>query len=474
MDDLILSGRLRAVKRVVSLVFGPLLSNLDERIYQGDLVPKHGGGATADRKVGNEKWEQDEWTERLETLFPYVEYVLPNARFWEHGQPGSFPSPYDSVQTTPVRYLSPWDERPAKMVSVPKTHSTPRLIAEEPTCMQYVQQAIARPLMSLIERDRVASWFTGFEQQWPNQAMAQIGSEDGSLATLDLSEASDRVGNWIVEVLFEDFPWFVEAIQATRSRTIQLPSGEVFPLRKFASMGSAMTFPIEAMVFTAITLEAVLRTDARPFTQRSIKSLRDVVRVYGDDIIVPTHCAETVIESLELFGLKVNRHKSFWSGEFRESCGKEYWKGHDVSITRFRKAAPASLRDVENIVSWVETRNLFSEDLRWPHTVQLLDGFLEGLLGHFPWVQPSSVLLGRTRPDRLYQVDRVSEVRYQNPLTKGWVTRPKLRKQQLDGPPALLKCLLTTVGMQDVDEEHLRRGGRPLSVNMHLGMAQPF
>lgn len=456
-------------------MFGDVLRSLDKRIYEGDLTPRHGSGATADRKVGNEKWDLREWTERLEVLFPFVEYALPSVSYWEHGQLGSFPSPYDSDAPTPVRYLSPSEEQPAKMVAVPKTHSTPRLIAEEPVCMQYMQQAIARPLMSLIETDKVASWFTGFELQWPNQAMAQIGSEDGTLATLDLSEASDRVGNWIVEVLFEDWPWFLEAIQATRSQAIELPDGEVFPLRKFASMGSAMTFPIEAMVFTSIVIEGVLRSDSRPLSARSIKSLRDVVRVYGDDIIVPTHNAETVIESLEVFGLKVNRHKSFWNGEFRESCGKEFWKGHDVSITRFRKAAPSSLRDVENIVSWVATRNLFSEDMRWHHTVHLLDGFLEALLGHFPWIQSSSVLLGRTRPDQLYQVDRVSEgFSHQSPLTKGWVTREKLRKQILDGPPALLKCLLTTIGMQDVDEKHLKRGGRPLSVSMHLGMARPF
>ena len=442
-------------------MFGPSLTFLDSLVESGDVVPKHGGGATADRRIGNEKWVFPEWTDRLEHLFPYVEYALPSHSYWE--------------ESLSVRFLSLPEERPAKMVAVPKTRSTPRLIAEEPTCMQYMQQSLARPLMDSIEACNTAKFFTGFSEQWPNQAMAQIGSEDGTLATLDLSEASDRVGNWMVEVFFEDFPWFLEAVQATRSQSIQLPSGEVFQLRKFASMGSAMTFPIEAIVFTAIVIEAVLRSQEKPLTRRSIRSLRDVVRVYGDDIIVPVDSTETVIGSLEAFGLKVNRHKSFWNGEFRESCGKEYWKGMDVSITRFRKATPRSRRDVENIVSWVATRNLFSDDLVWPNTVRTLDETLEGLLGFFPWIRPESVLLGRTRPDRLYQVDGTKTgTSTQSPYAKGWVVREVLRKQPLDGHAALLKCLLSTIGMQDVDEKHLQRGGRPIDACIHLSKAQPF
>lgn len=443
-------------------MFGPSLTFVDSLVESGEVVPRHGGGATADRRIGNYKWHFQEWTERLESLFPFVEYALPSVSYWESGTAG-------------VRWLSPEEERPAKMVAVPKTRSTPRLIAEEPTCMQYMQQSIARPLMESIEACSTAKFFTGFTEQWPNQAMAQIGSEDGSLATLDLSEASDRVGNWMVEVFFEDFPWFLEAIQATRSRSIELPSGEVFQLRKFASMGSAMTFPIEAMVFTAITLEAVLRSQKKPLTKRSIRSLRDEVRVYGDDIIVPTDSAGAVIESLEAFGLKVNRHKSFWNGEFRESCGKEYWNGIDVSITRFRKHAPSSRRHVEGIVSWVKTRNLFSDDLVWTNTVRLLDERLEALLGYFPYVQPTSVLLGRTHPAGFYQVDGVKTGKNdQSPYARGWVVREVLQRQPLDGHAALLKCLLTTIGMQDVDEKHLQRGGRPIDASIILSKARPF
>lgn len=340
--------------------------------------------------------------------------------------------------------------------------------------MQYMQQAIRAPLTEAIERDPIVGPLIGFTRQEPNRWMAQIGSEDGSLATLDLSEASDRVGNWIVECLFEDFPFISEALQATRSRSVLLPSGEVMQLRKFASMGSALTFPIEAVVFTAVTIEAVLRASGHRITRRAIKALADQVRVYGDDIIVPRHYAVSVIESLEAFGFKVNRRKSFWNGWFRESCGEEFWLGHDVSVVRSRKAVPQSRRDVAELVSMVEMRNHFARsEVAYPSLIHLLDTHLESLLGFFPWVLETSPVLGRIHPSGLYQIDQVGR-HHHSPLVKGWVKRPTIPKNMVDGRSALMKCLSTTIGMQDVDVRHLIRSGRPRAVSIKLGMARPF
>lgn len=434
-------------------------------IYDGELRPKHGPGSTADSLRGNQKWTFPTWTERLEMLFPFTEMALVNDRYWE--------------ESSRTRFLHPVEEPPVKMVDVPKTQLTPRLIAVEPTHMQYVQQAIASPLVDLIEKDPTAKWFTGFTEQWPNQVMAQVGSEDGSLATLDLSEASDRVANWVVEDLFSDFPWFLEGIEACRSTHARLPWGEVIPLNKFASMGSAMTFPIEAMVFTAIVLEACVRADGYSKSRMGLKAYRKVledyrdrVRVYGDDIIVPTHLAETVIESLEVFGFQVNRNKSFWSGDFRESCGKEYWKGYDVSIVRFRKAFPASPQNAEEIVSAIATRNQLVKN-GLVKTAELMDGDLEKVIRPYPYVLETSPLLGRIHPKGYYTVDSWSDDHHA-PVTKGWVVDPKAPKSELDGYRALLKCLLTTVGVASVDEKHLRRAGRPRAVKLKPVKARPY
>lgn len=446
------------MKKVSTLLFGDVLSEVDRRIYANELIPKHGPGATADRLFGNQKWTQPVWHDRLETLFPYLEFALPNHRHW--------------TELDGVEFLAPSAEPPVKLTAVAKTHTTPRLIAIEPTCMQYVQQAIARPLCHLLEAHKVSQHFVGFYDQEPNRFMAQIGSEDGSLATLDLSEASDRVANWLVEALYADFPWFSEGIQACRSTRVKLPTGEVTPILKFASMGSALTFPIEAMVFCAVALEAVLRVNDLPRTLDSIMKFRDQVRVFGDDIIVPTDCAETVIESLETFGFKVNRNKSFWTGEFRESCGKEFWNGFDVSIVRFRKRLPASRRDVDELVSTVATRNLLYQ-AGFRRTVARLDSLIEGLLTYYPWVSETSPVLGRLHESGLYQIDSVSEDTHA-PKVRGYVVRPKIPFNEIDGVHALMKCFLESIGEPNADPEHLTRSGRPRVVGIKLVKASPF
>jgi hypothetical protein len=431
-------------------------------IYDGMLKPKHGPGRTADYLTGNQKWTLPRWHERLEYLFPYLEMALPNARHWQ--------------KIDQVDFLGPGDEPPVRVKVIPKTQTTPRLIAIEPTCMQFVQQAISIPMRELLESDETFGSFVGFTEQWPNQAMAQIGSEDGSLATLDLSEASDRVANWLVEDLFQDFPHFLEGIQACRSTTAQLPSGEVIPLLKFASMGSALTFPIEAVVFATIALTACLKADGLPQTakglRKALESLVERVRVYGDDIIIPTDKAETVIEYLEMFGFKVNRRKSFWTGEFRESCGKEYWNGLDVSIVRFRKALPASRRDADEIVSTVATRNLLAK-AGLVKTAAVLDSVLEEVLTYFPYVAETSPLLGRHHPDGYYQVDQMSGSLHA-PRTKGWVVKPQIPENGIEGEPALMKCLLEAIGKANVDERHLTHSGPPPAVKLKLVTASPF
>lgn len=444
-------------------MFGDALSAVDREVYEGTLIPKHGSGSTADRLYGNQKWTFPTWHDRLETLFPYTEYALPG---WHH-----------FWRTDQVKYLKPEEEPPVKVIAIPKTQTSPRLIASEPTCMQYVQQAISRALVQYLEQFDASKWFVGFTEQWPNQAMAQIGSADGSLATLDLSEASDRVSNWVVEDLFADFPWFLEGIQACRSTRAQLPSGEIISLLKFASMGSAMSFPIEAMVFTAVVLERVMTSDGVPLSRASLKRYRDMVRVYGDDIIVPAHVAEPVIDGLEAFGFVVNRAKSFWTGEFRESCGKEYYCGEDVSIVRVRKSFPASLRDVSEIVSAVSTRNQFYKAGMWK-TAALFDGSLEKILkGFYPFVAETSRILGKHRNDGRFDYEfgpLSDEDDHLVPLTRGWVVKSETPVNGIDDVPALMKCLLQTVGEVDTDPEHLTRSGRPRAASMKLVKARPF
>jgi hypothetical protein len=447
------------LKKVFLAVFGDAMTRLDKIIFDGNLVPAHGPGKTADRLDGNQKFCQFEWTDRMEELFPYGDYAIPN---WRH-----------AYALDRVVWRSPEDERPVKLVDVPKTASTPRLIALEPTCMQYMQQAVMRPLVDLLESCEKSRPFVGFRAQWPNQVLAQMGSEDGSLATLDLSEASDRVPNWLVEELLENWPHVNEAFQVTRSLRADVPEVGVIPLQKYASMGSALTFPIEAMVFATVVLKAMCERDNKAYSWTSIKRYRDKVRVYGDDIIVPNGHAVTVARSLESYGFKVNSAKSFWTGGFRESCGKEYYRGEDVSIVRFRQVLPRSLHDVTEIMSTVETRNqLFQAGMMG--LVRMLDDVLvEVLNGHYPYVTETSPVLGRLSPSGLYEIHGLDDDLHA-PFVRGYVSASKSPVNWLDSWHALLKGLLLDYDNDVVRTDHLDRSGRPSAARIKLTNAQPF
>jgi hypothetical protein len=52
--------------------------------------------------------------------------------------------------------------------------------------------------------------------------------------------------------------------------------------------------------------------------------------VFGDDIIVRKDSYDFIVKALNMFGFLVNDDKSFNVGYFRESCGGDFYKGHDI------------------------------------------------------------------------------------------------------------------------------------------------
>jgi len=327
-DRVLTPDLLSEFRFVRNLLFRDVFTTMNQLVYDGEVIPRHGPGATAEKLSGNRKYNQTEWTSRLEEVFPSRDHLIPN---WKHV------SVLDSVD-----YLEPRHERPVRVISVPKTLKTPRIIAIEPTCMQYMQQALLEPLVREVETDDTVKHFIGFTDQAPNQDLAREGSLYGNLATLDLSEASDRVSNQHVRELLSGYSHFFGAVDATRSRKADVPGHGVVRLAKFASMGSALCFPMEAMVFTTIIFMGIARKQNVPLTRKTIKSFRGKVRVYGDDIIVPVEYVASVIELLEVFGLKVNSNKSFWNGKFRESCGGDFFAGTRITPIRVRRLFPTS------------------------------------------------------------------------------------------------------------------------------------
>lgn len=446
---------LRGVSRAAALLFGDAFDSLNSMIDGFELEPRHGSGATADRLKGNHKFLQPEWTERLEEYFPYGEYVLPNWRHADH---------------YPSDLLPPDQERPVRVVFVPKTPKTPRVIAIEPTCMQYMQQGLRIELQRLLEEDNRAGSFVGFTDQEPNREFARKGSLDGSVATLDLSEASDRVLNCVVEAILKPWPSLAGAVQACRSTTAQLPSGRVIPLKKFASMGSALCFPMEEIVFLAIIFHWWHVRTGKPVPSL-IRESRGKVRVYGDDIVVPSHMVPATLEALNHYGLKVNTSKSFWNGKFRESCGGDFFMGEWVTPIRATKLLPESRSQQDSIISTMELSNRLYQAGLWRTSEHVLKHLRKLGYGH----NPVPIGTGAVAPVTFQSVKTGN--RFHQDLQM-WVinTHVKVAKKsqiEIDGIAALRKTLSSDFSSPE-DQDHLLFSGRPLSVRTKRGWVPAF
>jgi hypothetical protein len=478
-------------RNMSNLLFTEVFTQMDRDVHYGELLPKHGPGAVADKLTSNGKYKQSTWTSRLAKVFPLDKYLLPNARY------------YESLEK--VTILEPGDEIPVKVISVPKTLKTPRIIAIEPACTQYMQQALLRSFLVAYNRDELLRGLIGFDDQVPNQDMARQGSLNQETATLDLSEASDRVSNQLVRAMLHQWPNLQEAFDASRSRRADVPGHGIIRLAKFASMGSALCFPVEAMVFTTIIFLGIQQSLNRPLTKKDIYSFLGSVRIYGDDLIVPRSHVLTIVQALEHFGARVGLDKSFWTGKFRESCGKEYFNGTDISIVRVRQVLPHTIADATGVISTVSMRNqLFHAGL--VDTAEWLDFRLKGILTYYPIVGPNSPVLGREAYLRPYQVDRIHPYLH-SPQVRGYGVQAKPPSDILEGQGALLKCLLkletrnysrdadsyvslvpcytpgTTTSTRSSsswsptmsnDEKHLERSGRPKRVSIKLGWYSSF
>lgn len=290
------------------------------------IVPRYATGATADRATAHGRWEKPRLIPRLDKVYPYSEWFVSGINGLE------------SILTKEGLDLEIADSPGARVVLVPKDSRGPRLISAEPREFMYIQQGLMDLLYDTMERYPIVRAQVSCTDQTRNQRLALLASQLGALATLDMKEASDRVSLELVRRLFPS-DW-VEAFEACRSTYTVLPSGEEVPLLKFAPMGSSVCFPVEALVFWALCHAASPtwsdRAVKRLLTRSGCKHVTDgnyvpgelgAVSVFGDDIIVPTQNVDTVVQLLEAVGLKVNSHKSFRKGPFRESCGADYFAG---------------------------------------------------------------------------------------------------------------------------------------------------
>lgn len=317
------------------------------------FMPRHGPGVVSDLPSSKFKYDFGSWPERLEKRFPFGKYGT---------------SSPDAFLNGSVPFVYPSDEEGAStLLAVPKTAKTPRLIAAEPMCNQWIQQGVSNALRKRVEQHRLLGRSINFFDQTPSRRGALQASYDGERATLDLSSASDRLSASVVQRIFRGDLNLLQDLVACRTRFVRgtrlanrWPGGasQLLRVRKYASMGSALTFPIQSIVFAILCAGVGHFENAR----RPVRSSRhgtiavwDQVRVYGDDLIVPVGWVNKLVQVLHTLGLKVNVEKSFSTGFFRESCGLDAFRGYDVTPSRIRPTS-SSLATREAL-GWLDTVN---------------------------------------------------------------------------------------------------------------------
>lgn len=295
--DSVLYGAQRKIARILGPV--PKLS---------DLKPVFGPGATTQvkKRDASPRSKLGQTFACSKELEPIVKYCLDELQGW---------LPESEADTSSVDV----EIHPAVLSFVQKNAKTHRTIAVEPMLNSMFQLGIGK-LIS----DRLKRFGVDIHDQTRNQTLAKRGSLSGDLATLDLSSASDTVA---LELVYHLLPLdWAHFLSRFRTGTVRLKDKSELELAKFSSMGNGFTFPLETLIFFAITWAAVEATSGGA---GSDEFLQDVA-VYGDDIVAPSYSVELLKRSLFVCGFQLNTSKSFVAGPFRESCGKDYFSGTDI------------------------------------------------------------------------------------------------------------------------------------------------
>nr|UJQ85560.1 MAG: hypothetical protein 3 [Leviviridae sp.] len=325
------------VCRVSSSMFGYLATD--------ELCGRHGPGAVSDTRTGEDK------------------YLFPN---WPLKLGLSFPSERHAYSDELVAHLygmrQSLNEPPAKLLAVPKSMKGPRLITSEPTAHQFLQQGLLKWLRHHMPHYLRAS--IDFLSQEPSRATALEASRTGELMTVDLSSASDRLSLWTVERAFSGNSSILAALHAVRTRTVvdftTKRKKDSTVLRKYAGQGNATTFPVQTFIYTWIAITSVLWESKGRFasvTRKTLSRAARKVRVYGDDIILPSRCGHILAELLEYLQLEINWVKTHHKGHFRESCGMDAYRGYDVTPLYMQALALPDKPTPSELVSWIDVCN---------------------------------------------------------------------------------------------------------------------
>ena len=199
-----------------------------------------------------------------------------------------------------------------KVFFVPKNAKVDRIAAKEPRWNVWFQLGIGDVIVDKLKRNSGID----LRDQEPNRVSASRAHID-ECVTVDLSSASDTNSKGLVlDLLPEEWS---DLLFKTRSPSTFV-EGKWVVQEKVSSMGNGYTFPLESLIFYSFCYAAV----------RATCQDLSLIRVFGDDIIVPKKSYPLLKDILTAVGFEVNASKTFVEGNFYESCGEDYFKGKNV------------------------------------------------------------------------------------------------------------------------------------------------
>lgn len=324
-DDIVSSGVLVHARAIIEGVLGNC-PGLDR------IMPSHGPGSVAWGEGFDAKSRLDISYTKLEEVFRPIPW---------------FRSLRDASENPQCVLNRPQTEYGlSRLAFVEKDSSGPRVIGLEPAEYMWCQQALKGWLYNHLEnRSSISKGQINFADQTVNRGLTSLWPW---YDTLDMSSASDRNSYSLVKLLFGRTKLW-RYLDACRTPGVVLPDGQVLWYKKFAPMGSATCFPIEAMVFYALTVATLVSEGC------SLSHALKNVFVYGDDIVAPHGYYAALTREFEAVGLKFSEGKCCVDGKFRESCGMDAYDGKDVTPVRLRR--PHLLRDTLDLASVVAHSN---------------------------------------------------------------------------------------------------------------------
>lgn len=204
----------------------------------------------------------------------------------------------------------------SKLGTAAKTRDELRTTCSEPILNMFYQLGIKDQFETVL-RDRFNINLE--DQPVKNRSLARLGSINNKISTVDLKEASDSTAVALCHLLLPRHT--MRALLRSRSECVY-HKGKSIDLGMIGTMGNGFTFALMTLIFVALVHAIYELHDVKPTSANC--------GVFGDDIIIESEYVKELIDALNSAGYIVNEAKSFTEGPFRESCGGDYYLGHDV------------------------------------------------------------------------------------------------------------------------------------------------